>query len=135
MSDGDFPYRMVFPVDSVLSKPYLCDDTTNQGGWVIIQRRVYGNEDFNRSWADYRAGFGDRMRDFWMSNEDIFALTSLGRYELRMEVLYKKMEVCQICQLFHQQRENNVQARPGRFQWYRRGLLRGKTQRSHVQYF
>ena len=90
-SDGDFPYRMVYPsVDSVLSKPYLCDDTTDQGGWIIIQRRVYGNEDFNRDWADYRAGFGDRMRDFWMGNEDIYALTSSGRYELRVEVLYKK---------------------------------------------
>ena len=103
---------------------------------IIIQGRVYGNEDFNRSWADYRTGFDDRMRDVWIGNEDIFALSSSGRYELRMEVLYqKKMEVCQLCQLFYQQRENNVQARPRGLQWYRRGLLKGKTQRLHVQYF
>ena len=30
------------------------------GAWTVIQRRFNGKEDFNRTWDEYRDGFGER---------------------------------------------------------------------------
>jgi Fibrinogen beta and gamma chains, C-terminal globular domain len=35
-----------------------CDQKSGAGGWTVIQRRTEGTEEFNRDWAEYRAGFG-----------------------------------------------------------------------------
>lgn len=35
-----------------------CDQKSGAGGWTVIQRRTEGSEEFNRDWAEYRAGFG-----------------------------------------------------------------------------
>ena len=43
----------------------FCDTETTNGGWTVIQRRVDGSVDFNRSWSDYEKGFGDLNREFW----------------------------------------------------------------------
>ncbi|GFS21324.1 tenascin-R [Elysia marginata] len=69
--------------------PILCDTDTDHGGWIIIQRRVKGLTDFNRSWADYRRGFGSLDEDFWLGNDKIHAITSDGTYELRVDLQYK----------------------------------------------
>ncbi|KAG8188328.1 hypothetical protein JTE90_026945 [Oedothorax gibbosus] len=65
-----------------------CDMDTDGGGWTVIQRR--GNfgkqEDFNRNWQDYKHGFGSLERDFWLGNDNIFALTNQGNYSLRMDM-------------------------------------------------
>ncbi|KAG8170996.1 hypothetical protein JTE90_012563, partial [Oedothorax gibbosus] len=54
----------------------------------VFQRR--GNfgrqEDFNRNWQDYKHGFGSLERDFWLGNDNIFALTNQGNYSLRMDM-------------------------------------------------
>ncbi|KAG8182083.1 hypothetical protein JTE90_008618 [Oedothorax gibbosus] len=68
--------------------PVRCDMDTDGGGWTVIQRR--GNfirqEDFNRNWQDYKHGFGSLERDFWLGNDNIFALTNQGNYSLRMDM-------------------------------------------------
>ncbi|KAG8174249.1 hypothetical protein JTE90_029272, partial [Oedothorax gibbosus] len=68
--------------------PVRCDMDTDGGGWTVIQRR--GNfirqEDFNRNWQDYKHGFGSLERDFWLGNNNIFALTNQGNYSLRMDM-------------------------------------------------
>ncbi|KAG8188327.1 hypothetical protein JTE90_026944, partial [Oedothorax gibbosus] len=65
-----------------------CDMDTDGGGWTVFQRR--GNfgrqEDFNRNWQDYKHGFGSLERDFWLGNDNIFALTNQGNYSLRMDM-------------------------------------------------
>ena len=30
------------------------------GAWTVIQRRFNGKENFNRTWDEYRDGFGER---------------------------------------------------------------------------
>ena len=35
-----------------------CDTMTAGGGWLVIQRRKDGSEDFNRNWVEYEDGFG-----------------------------------------------------------------------------
>lgn len=52
-------------------------------GWIVIQRRIDGDVDFhNKGWTDYRNGFGDYFRDYWMGLEKIHHITSSGSYEL-----------------------------------------------------
>jgi hypothetical protein len=55
----------------------------------VIQRRDdFGEprENFNRDWADYKNGFGDPAKEFWMGNENIYMLTNNEDYALRIEL-------------------------------------------------
>ena len=42
--------------------------------------------DFFLNWADYRQGFGDIYKDFWLGNDNLHLLTSQGVYELRVDL-------------------------------------------------
>ena len=43
-----------------------CDMTTNDGGWIVIQRnRKNSKLSFNKNWKEYEDGFGDLNEDFW----------------------------------------------------------------------
>ena len=56
----------------------------------VIQRRGdYGEprEDFNRNWADYKNGFGDHNKEFWLGNDQIHQLTKSGDMKLRIELM------------------------------------------------
>ncbi|PRD29075.1 UNVERIFIED_CONTAM: Techylectin-5A [Trichonephila clavipes] len=47
----------------------FCDMDTDGGGWTVIQRRGnYGrpNDYFFKDWNDYKIGFGDIEKDFWL---------------------------------------------------------------------
>lgn len=55
----------------------------------VIQRRDdFGEprENFNRDWADYKNGFGDPSKEFWLGNENIYMLTNNEDYALRVEL-------------------------------------------------
>ena len=52
-----------------------CDTKTADGGWTVIQRRVDGSVDFNRSWSDYEKGFGDLNGEFWYGLKSMNCLT------------------------------------------------------------
>ncbi|GFN94670.1 tenascin-r [Plakobranchus ocellatus] len=85
-----YPYRVIRPSPgSSFSFPYLCDTTTDGGGWIVIQRRMTGNVNFYRDWASYKKGFGSLDDEFWLGNENIYTTTKSGRYELRIDLKYK----------------------------------------------
>jgi len=48
-------------------------------GYTVIQRRQNGRENFSRDWEDYKNGFGDQQRDFWLGNENIHLVTTQGK--------------------------------------------------------
>ena len=55
----------------------------------VIQRRGdFGQprENFFRNWTDYKYGFGDHDREFWLGNEFIHQLTKSGDMKLRVEL-------------------------------------------------
>ncbi|XP_050184091.1 angiopoietin-4-like [Myiozetetes cayanensis] len=64
----------------------LCDMDTEGGGWTVIQRRQDGSVDFNRTWGEYRDGFGELSGEFWLGNDNIHRLTSQGDYSLRIDL-------------------------------------------------
>uniref|UniRef100_H2Z0Z4 Fibrinogen C-terminal domain-containing protein n=1 Tax=Ciona savignyi TaxID=51511 RepID=H2Z0Z4_CIOSA len=63
-----------------------CDQTTDNGGWMVIQRRTDGSENFYRTWAEYQEKFGNIYNEFWLGLENLHALTRTGSYELRIEL-------------------------------------------------
>ncbi|XP_043946358.1 angiopoietin-4 [Protopterus annectens] len=64
----------------------FCDMKLNGGGWTVIQRRSNGSVDFQKSWEDYKAGFGEVNGEYWLGNEAIYLLTSQLSYTLRIEL-------------------------------------------------
>ncbi|XP_062135310.1 fibrinogen-like protein 1 isoform X1 [Drosophila sulfurigaster albostrigata] len=65
----------------------LCDSQLAGPGWIVIQQRVGGNEDFNRDWETYRKGFGSYKSDFFLGLEKIHRITSLQRFELYIHLV------------------------------------------------
>uniref|UniRef100_A0A182WGH0 Fibrinogen C-terminal domain-containing protein n=1 Tax=Anopheles minimus TaxID=112268 RepID=A0A182WGH0_9DIPT len=59
-----------------MSMDVLCDAEFDKGGWVVIQHRFNGTEEFYRNWTDYEAGFGALNEEFWLGNEKIYLLTA-----------------------------------------------------------
>ncbi|XP_005089212.1 ryncolin-1-like [Aplysia californica] len=68
----------------------VCDTETDNGGWIVIQRRASADVDFYRGWVEYKYGFGDLYGNFWMGLEKIHKLTSMQRYELRIDISYEE---------------------------------------------
>ncbi|XP_027213145.1 ficolin-2 isoform X1 [Penaeus vannamei] len=64
-----------------------CDMETDGGGWTVFmaRQRQTPQVNFNRSWTEYRAGFGDATGEFWLGNELLHRITSNRKYSLRVD--------------------------------------------------
>ncbi|XP_058829144.1 ficolin-1-like [Topomyia yanbarensis] len=65
----------------------FCEQQQYGGGWLVIMQQSKGLVDFNRSWADYKNGFGDIGGDFWMGLEQIHQIVSKAKYELLIDMV------------------------------------------------
>ncbi|XP_061190755.1 fibroleukin-like [Saccostrea echinata] len=52
-----------------------CDMETEGGGWTAIQKRRNGRVSFNKTWAEYKTGFGNTSDSYWIGNDVIHQLT------------------------------------------------------------
>ncbi|XP_062582672.1 fibroleukin-like [Saccostrea cucullata] len=52
-----------------------CDMNVMGGGWTAIQKRYDGSVDFDRTWAEYKNGFGAPEHEVWIGNDLIYQLT------------------------------------------------------------
>ncbi|MCL4161097.1 UNVERIFIED_CONTAM: hypothetical protein GTU68_018531 [Idotea baltica] len=68
--------------------PVFCDQTTDGGGWTVIQRRadLPQREDFFRGWLDYQLGFGNLTGEFWLGLDNIHALVNQTQMEVRVDL-------------------------------------------------
>ncbi|XP_005093328.1 ficolin-1 [Aplysia californica] len=66
----------------------VCDTVTDNGGWIVMQRRASADVDFYLNWVDYKYGFGDVYGNFWLGLEKVHQLTFKRRYELRIDITF-----------------------------------------------
>ncbi|XP_047431350.1 fibrinogen-like 2a [Mugil cephalus] len=64
----------------------FCEMESFGGGWTVIQQRVNGSVSFNRTWAEYKKGFGNLRGEFWLGNDHIHLLTKAKDMILRIEL-------------------------------------------------
>ncbi|KAL2098045.1 hypothetical protein ACEWY4_007252 [Coilia grayii] len=79
---------MIKPKDSPFSMMVFCD-MSDGGGWTVFQRRKDGHESFDRTWVEYKHGFGDLLSndgEFWLGNDPLHYLTSQDNYKLRIKL-------------------------------------------------
>jgi len=41
---------------------------------------------FNRTWAEFKAGFGNQTGNYWIGNDALYQLTKGGRYKMRFDL-------------------------------------------------
>ncbi|KAJ8033600.1 Ficolin-1 [Holothuria leucospilota] len=64
----------------------FCDNSIDGGGWTVFQRRVDGSIYFNRTWKEYKNGFGFQSNEFWLGLEKLSFLTNQKKYEVRINM-------------------------------------------------
>jgi len=59
-------------------------------GWILMQRKITGGlVSFNKTWAQYRDGFGSATDNdnYWLGLDKVYRLVQLGSIRLRVEVV------------------------------------------------
>ncbi|XP_060885608.1 fibrinogen-like 2a [Labrus mixtus] len=64
----------------------FCDMESYGGGWTVIQQRLDGSVSFNRTWTEYKKGFGNLRGEFWLGNDHIHLMTKAKDMILRIEL-------------------------------------------------
>nr|CAB3245586.1 ficolin-2-like [Phallusia mammillata] len=55
-------------------------------GWLVIQRRATGQVDFNKTWTEYKQGFGSTSNEFWLGLEAIHRVTKTKPCRIRFNL-------------------------------------------------
>ncbi|XP_042217870.1 techylectin-5A-like [Homarus americanus] len=83
----------IYPFTCACSSPVQvwCDMETDGGGWTVFlsRQRQSPQENFNRSWVDYKNGFGNVSGEHWLGNEILHKLTASRDYSLRLDMDYQ----------------------------------------------
>ncbi|XP_017083723.1 techylectin-5A [Drosophila eugracilis] len=88
----DGVYRFLVPERNEVQRDLYeryCAFATDGPAWTVIQNRdgtINPIENFNRSWDEYRAGFGNLSQDFWFGNEFTHKILYRDDHELRVEL-------------------------------------------------
>ncbi|KAI2652914.1 Angiopoietin-1 [Labeo rohita] len=68
------------------TKKVYCNMESAGGGWTVVQRREDGSVDFQRTWKEYKMGFGSVTAEHWLGNEFVHILTNQRQFALRVEL-------------------------------------------------
>ena len=75
----------IYP-DGLSAFDVYCDQSTGGGGWTVIQKRMDGSVNFDRSWCDFKRGFGNLNGEFWLGLTKINRLTWRTKNKLRVDL-------------------------------------------------
>ena len=77
----------IYPKNSVPFNVYCHFD--DDGQWTLVQRRIDHTCSFERSWAEYKRGFGmmDAESNYWIGLEQLHILTNQAQYTVRMDIM------------------------------------------------
>jgi len=53
---------------------------------LLIQQNNNASKTFNRSWDEYKLGFGDSEGNYWIGNHVLTWLTITGNYKLKIDL-------------------------------------------------
>ena len=70
---------MYFPDVVCCAAAYNCAPT-------LIQQNVDGSDFFNRSWEEFRIGFGSPSGNYWLGLDQLSQLTMSGRYKVTFDL-------------------------------------------------
>ncbi|XP_062597008.1 fibroleukin-like [Saccostrea cucullata] len=76
----------IYPFGIVSKVSVFCDMMTEGGGWTAIQKRVSGSVSFDRTWTDYKNGFGFPNTSYWIGNDVIHQLTKRSNTSLYVTI-------------------------------------------------
>lgn len=89
IGDNESGVRLIHPFPEQPDRriSVYCDQNTDGGGWTVFQRRINTTvrEEFNRTWQEYKLGFGNLETEFWLGLDALHALTSTALQELRID--------------------------------------------------
>ena len=77
----------IYPIKAGRKGYAYCDQETDGGGWVVVARRAGGGRSFDKTWRQYKKGFGPLDKDFWLGLDSLSYLTNpLLSAELRFDM-------------------------------------------------
>ncbi|XP_062559107.1 angiopoietin-related protein 2-like [Armigeres subalbatus] len=66
---------MIRPRNNSAPFQAYCEQEHFGGHWLQFQNRLDGSTNFNRSWNDYKFGFGSLQREFWLGLEKLHRIS------------------------------------------------------------
>ncbi|GFR67441.1 ficolin-1 [Elysia marginata] len=74
---------------------------------MTLDGRAKGDIGFDKTWSEYKNGFGVPPGDFWLGNDAIHALTTKNAYELRIDLRNRRKYLFAQYSLFKVEDEKN----------------------------
>lgn len=68
----------ISPADTAPPFQVYCEQEKFAGHWLVVQNRNDASTNFNRTWNEYKFGFGNLRNNFWLGLEKLHQVSSKG---------------------------------------------------------
>ncbi|CAH1799952.1 unnamed protein product [Owenia fusiformis] len=76
----------------ILTKTGKSVEANCENGWLVIAHRFNGKVLFDRTWIEYKNGFGSRLSEYFVGFEAILSALKRGEYMIRFDLVGWKNE-------------------------------------------